>query len=119
VEAAGGHARRAPDVQHAQAIAWLSDGTADWFWPAAEKAELAVMFLAVGEVARFARIAERHPQLMLIINHMGLNSSSRGNRVSDIPAAIDRAVTLAKYPNVSVKFSGASAIRSNLIRSAI
>jgi predicted TIM-barrel fold metal-dependent hydrolase len=90
-----------------QTLAWLSDGTADWFWPAAEKAELAVMFLAVGEVARFARIAERHPQLMLIIDHMGLNSSSRGNRVSDIPAAIDRAVTLARYPNVSVKFSGA------------
>jgi predicted TIM-barrel fold metal-dependent hydrolase len=90
-----------------QTLAWLSDGTADWFWPAAEKAELAVMFLAVGEVARFARIAERHPQLMLIIDHMGLNSSSRGNRVSDIPAAIDRAVTLARYPNISVKFSGA------------
>ena len=35
-----------------QTLAWLSDGTADWFWPAAEKAELAVMFLAVGEVAR-------------------------------------------------------------------
>ena len=28
--------------------AWLSDGTADWFRPAAEKAGLAVMFLAVG-----------------------------------------------------------------------
>src|ERR1700680_243157 len=52
---------------------WLSDGTADWFWPAAEKAGLAVMFLAVGEVPRFARIAERHPQLTLIIDHMGWN----------------------------------------------
>jgi predicted TIM-barrel fold metal-dependent hydrolase len=90
-----------------ETLAWLSDGTADWFWPAAEKAELAVMFLAVGEVARFARIAERHPQLTLIIDHMGLNSSSRTNRVSDIPAAIDRAVALAKFQNVSVKFSGA------------
>ena len=29
-------------------LAWLSDGTADWFWPAAEKAALPVMFLAVG-----------------------------------------------------------------------
>jgi predicted TIM-barrel fold metal-dependent hydrolase len=89
-------------------LAWLSDGTADWFWPAAEKAGLAVMFLAVGEVPRFARIAERHPQLTLIIDHMGLNSSSRANRVTEmIPAAIDQAVALAKYPNVSVKFSGA------------
>src|SRR5262245_44799338 len=54
-------------------LAWLSDGTADWFWPAAEKAGLTVMFLAVGEVPRFAHIAERHPQLTLIIDHMGLN----------------------------------------------
>jgi len=89
-------------------LAWLSDGTADWFWPAAEKAGLPIMFLAVGAVPRFASIAERHPQLTLIIDHMGLNSSSRTNRLTpDIPAAIDQAVSLAKYPNVSVKFSGA------------
>ena len=84
-------------------LAVLSDGTADWFWPAAEKAGLAVMFLAVGEVPRFARIAERHPQLTL----MGLNSSSRTNRITEIPAAIDQAIALAKYPNVSIKLSGA------------
>jgi predicted TIM-barrel fold metal-dependent hydrolase len=88
--------------------AWLSDGTADWFWPAAEKAGIPVMFLAVGEVSRFARIAERHPQLTLIIDHMGLNSSSRDNRLTDdIPAAIGQAVALAKYSNVGVKVSGA------------
>ena len=89
-------------------LAWLSDGTADWFWPEAEKVGLPVMFLAVGAVARFASIAERHPQLTLIIDHMGLNSSSRGNRVTESPAAaVDQALALAKYPNVSVKFSGA------------
>jgi hypothetical protein len=76
--------------------------------PAAEKAGLAVMFLSVGEVPKFARIAERHPQLTLIIDHMGLNSSSRPNRVTEnIPAAIDQAIELAKYPNVSIKLSGA------------
>src|SRR5262249_35747302 len=66
------------------------------------------MFLAVGAVPGFARIAERHPQLTLIIDHMGLNSSRRANRITEsIPAAIDQAVALARYPNVSVKFSGA------------
>ena len=94
-------------------LAWLSDGTADWFWPAAEKAGLAVMFLAVGEVPRFAHIAERHPQLTLIIDHMGLNSSSRTNRITEnIPAAIDQAVALAKYPNVSITVSGLPAVSS-------
>ena len=91
----------------APTLAWFSDGTADWFWPAAEQAGLPVMFLAVGEVPSFAHIAERHPQLTLIIDHMGLNSSSRANRITDVPAAIDKAIALAKYPNVSVKLSGA------------
>src|SRR6267154_457258 len=71
-------------------LAWLSDGTADWFWPEAEKAGLPVMFLAGGGVPAFARIAERHPQLTLIVDHMGLNLSSSANRVTEnIPAAID------------------------------
>jgi predicted TIM-barrel fold metal-dependent hydrolase len=86
---------------------WLTDGTADWFWPAAEKAEVPVMFLAPGHVSLFARLAERHPHLTLIIDHMGLNSSSRTNRSTEIPAAIDQTVALARYPNVSVKLSGA------------
>jgi len=91
----------------ADTASWLTDGTADWFWPAAEKAGVPVMFLAPGQVSKFASIAERHPQLTLVIDHMGLNSSSRTNRLTDIPAAIDQAVALAKYPNVSVKLSGA------------
>src|SRR3954462_10996626 len=33
---------------------WLEDGTADWFWPAAEKAGLPVMFLAPGRRAEMA-----------------------------------------------------------------
>jgi predicted TIM-barrel fold metal-dependent hydrolase len=90
-----------------QTLASLSDGSTDWFWPAAEKAQIPIMFLAVGVVSKFAPIAERHPQLTLIIDHMGLYSSSRENRLTEsIPAAIDQSVSLAKYPNVCVKFSG-------------
>src|SRR6266851_7255732 len=54
--------------------AWLTDGTADWFWPAAENAGLPVMWLAAGKGPEFARIAERHPQLNLIIDHMSLTA---------------------------------------------
>jgi predicted TIM-barrel fold metal-dependent hydrolase len=57
--------------------AWLTDGTADWFWPAAEKAGLPVMFLTSGQTSLFARIAERHPQLILIIDHMGVGAGLR------------------------------------------
>jgi predicted TIM-barrel fold metal-dependent hydrolase len=84
-------------------IGWLKDGTADWFWPAAEKAGLPVMFFAPGQVAILAPIAERHPGLPLIIDHLGINAAVANKKA--IPAAIDQVVAMAKYPNVSVKMS--------------
>jgi predicted TIM-barrel fold metal-dependent hydrolase len=85
---------------------WLSDGTADWFWPAAEKAGIPVMFFG-GTMAELGRVAERHPQLALIIDHMGLSLdiAKAGKRAE----AIAETVALAKYPNVSVKVSSAPA----------
>ena len=89
-----------------QTAAWLKDGTADWFWPAAEKAGVPVMFLVPYVMNLFEPIAARHPGLTMIIDHMGLNSSSRANRVTENPAAaIEQAAAFAKYPNVSVKLS--------------
>jgi predicted TIM-barrel fold metal-dependent hydrolase len=85
--------------------AWLSDGTADWFWPAAEKAGLPVMFLTTGQTHLFARIAERHPQLPLIIDHMGVSTAIV--RSGKMQEAIDASVALAKFSNVSVKLSSA------------
>ena len=90
--------------------AWLADGTADWVWPAAEKAGLPIMFLASGKLPAFAPIAERHPQLTLIIDHMGLTLEIARNKM--IPGAIDQAAALAKYPNVSVKLSASPAYSS-------
>lgn len=90
--------------------AWLSDGTADWLWPAAEKAGIPIMFLTAGTLPLFARIAERHPKLTLIVDHMGL--SSQVVKEETVPKAIDQAVALAKYPNVSVKVSAAPAYSS-------
>jgi predicted TIM-barrel fold metal-dependent hydrolase len=86
-----------------ETIAWLSNGTADWFWPAAEKAGVPVMFLAFGNVSKFGPIAERHPGLVLIIDHMGVNNViAKEGRTA---AAIGDAVALARYPNVSIKMS--------------
>ena len=62
MEGAARHARRAADL-HARAGALLTSGAADWFWPAAEKAGLPVMFLAPDNMPKFAPIAERHPGL--------------------------------------------------------
>ena len=85
---------------------WLTDGTADWFWPAAEKAGLPVMCLALN-MAGLGRVAERHPGLALIIDHMGL--SGEAVKAGKLAGAIDQTVALARYPNVSVKLSSAPA----------
>jgi hypothetical protein len=89
------------------AAKWLDDGTADWFWPAAEKAGLPVMFLAPGRGANMVRVAERHPQLHLIVDHMGMSLSDEAIRAGKFEGAINDTLTLAKYPNVSVKLSAA------------
>jgi predicted TIM-barrel fold metal-dependent hydrolase len=83
----------------------LKGNATDWFWPAAEKAGLPVMFLAPGNLPRFAPIAERHPGLPLIIDHMSLLQETA--QAGKIKEAIDDVVALAKYPNVSVKLSSA------------
>ena len=83
----------------------LSDGTADWFWPAAEKAGLPIMFHAPELGPQMARIAERHPRLTLIADHMGMTLLSvKAGRSANM---IEHTLSLAKYPNVSVKLSAA------------
>ena len=89
------------------AAPWVLDGTADWFWPAAEKAGLPVMFLAPGQMPAFIPIAERHPQLTLIIDHMALSADI--GKAGKVAEAIEQTVALAKYPNVSIKLSASPA----------
>jgi predicted TIM-barrel fold metal-dependent hydrolase len=84
-------------------IPWLADGTADWFWPAAEKAGLPVMVFAPYNGKLIGAIAERHPQLQLIFDHM--NTTQPMLRDYSLEAAITETVAMAKYPNISVKIS--------------
>lgn len=85
--------------------AWLNDGTPDWFWPEAEKADLPVMFLTEGQSAKLAGVAERYPRLRLIADHMGVGGATiREGRLDD---AIGQTASLAKFSNVLVKLSAA------------
>ena len=70
LEEAARHGRDQGDVSSAQ-WSWLTDGTVDWFWPAAEKYGLPVMFYGA-PMPNFARVAERHPQLPMIADHLGV-----------------------------------------------
>src|SRR6266436_2068358 len=86
-----------------QSQPWLTDGTVDWLWAAAEKAELPIMCFAPPRTAAFGRIAERYSGLQLILDHMGVTAAMvRDNTLAEGIAAT---VALAKYPNVSVKVS--------------
>jgi predicted TIM-barrel fold metal-dependent hydrolase len=82
---------------------FLTDGTADWLWPAAEKAGIPLMVLVPGSLDKLDSIAARHPDLKLVIDHVGLNIRLKAPQVfEDLPAVC----ALAKRPNVAVKASG-------------
>jgi predicted TIM-barrel fold metal-dependent hydrolase len=85
-----------------QSAQWLSDGTSDWFWAAAERHDVPVMVMAPNDVLKFGGIAERHPGLRLIVDHMGLNSVLRGKSL--VPS-VDNVVKLARHKNIAVKVS--------------
>ena len=62
---------------------WHEDGTMDWLWPAAERAGLPVALMATRFFPLLAQIAERHPGLRLIVDHLGYVSGVRTMPRSD------------------------------------
>jgi len=80
--------------------AWLTDGTIDWFWPAAQKANLGVMLHVPGKPAAARKILEQYPGLKLIIDHMGCRP---GTKEEDAFAQIEELCDLARFPNAAVK----------------
>ena len=81
---------------------WLVDGTADWFWDAAERYDIPVMAFAPNDVAKLGEIAERHPGLRMVIDHMGLSSALRGK---SLEPAVATTLKLAGLKNVAIKVS--------------
>jgi predicted TIM-barrel fold metal-dependent hydrolase len=81
---------------------WMTDGTADWFWPAAERLGIPVMLNAPTLQSEIGKIAARHPNLRLILDHMG---RVKGMKDEALAPAIEQTLTLAKYPNAFVKLT--------------
>jgi L-fuconolactonase len=82
----------------------FDDGTLDWFWADAERLEIPLMVLVGGMAKRTYPIAERHPGLTLIIDHMARPSRAAG---AGSWADLGDLLRLAKLPNVYVKLSSA------------
>ena len=86
-----------PDTQ-----AQLTDGSADWLWAAAEKHGIPLMAHAPDGLPVLGEIAQRHPELTLIVDHMGFGRETMDERA---PAGAARVAALARHPNVYVKVS--------------
>jgi predicted TIM-barrel fold metal-dependent hydrolase len=82
---------------------WPTDGTMDWVWPAAERLGLPVALLAGDFLPLVGQIAERHPQLRLIVDHFG---AKRGNKDDAAFVTMPQLLALAKHPNIAVKTTG-------------
>jgi len=81
---------------------WLSDASVEWFWPLAEKYGLPVMFCGA-PMQHFAKVAQRHPQLAMIADHLGVTGDIV--KQGKLTEAVKETAALANYPNVSVKLS--------------
>ncbi len=80
----------------------LIEGRLDWLWPQAEKAGVPIMVLALhSDMHLLDRVAERHPRLKLVIDHLGLTKGKDDEAFREF----DQLLALAKRPNVAVKAS--------------
>jgi len=83
---------------------WLTDGTLDWLWPAAERAGMPVALLGGNLLPGVTQIAQRHPGLKLIVDHFARPDKSWSN--------LPELVATAKFPNVALKATGAPSYSS-------
>lgn len=81
---------------------YLADGTVDWFWPEAAAAGLQVMVYAPGRIDQIAEVARRHPDLRVIVDHMGVNPRADQETRQ---AELAQTLRIAACPNVAVKLS--------------
>lgn len=82
---------------------YWTDGSMDWLWPAAEEYGVPLSFFAEGRLDIIGAQAARHPNLKIIIDHMGRSLEGKAPRAFDeLPSLLN----LAKNPNVAVKLTG-------------
>ena len=80
----------------------MTNGAADWLWPAAERAGVPLMVYAPHLLHHVGEIARRHPGLKLIVDHLGFPRPAPG---INLTAAVDALERLAPLENVAVKAS--------------
>jgi L-fuconolactonase len=87
----------------------LVDGSVEWIWQAAERADVPIMLLIPGGVPYVGDIARRFPGLRLCIDHLGI---PRGTQDQAAFEHLPQLLALATYGNVVVKAGGMPAYSS-------
>ncbi len=85
----------------------LADGKFDWLFAECEKHGVPVATLATDSLEVLGKIAERHPELKLTIDHLGGRGGLTTLKDHEAMTHIPRLLALAKLPNVAVKATGA------------
>ena len=83
-------------------IDWLDDGSLDWVWEVCERRTIPVMALVSGLPGKIHAIAQRHPDLRILVAHMGCYLDASG---AEAFACLNDLLVLARYPNVVVNVS--------------
>lgn len=84
-------------------LAPLLNGELDRLWPIAEETGLVVALLVPGSLPIVDELARRHPDLRIIVDHLGVPRGASGPGAFDhLPALL----ALAEHPNVNVKAAG-------------
>ena len=80
----------------------LTDGSSDWFWPQADELNIPVMVHAPEKLDELLRVSIAHPNLKIIIDHMGFARSTIDDKATE---AVNRLVKLSIRKNIFVKIS--------------
>ncbi|TXL88090.1 amidohydrolase family protein [Streptomyces sp. IB2014 016-6] len=89
------------------AVERLRAGAYEKLLTAAEQHRMPVCFLASGVLSDVAPVAHAHPELPLVIDHMGLNQPPFAPADEPPWRDLGQLLSLAELPNVFVKLSGA------------
>jgi len=86
----------------AGARALFTEPEGDWLWQAAERAGLPAMVSIPGLLPELGRLAERHPGVRFVIDHLALVRDAKDEAAFGDLANL---LALARHPNVAAKAS--------------
>ena len=84
------------------ARALFNEPEGDWLWQAAERAGLPAMVSIPGLLPKLGRLAERHPGMRFVIDHLALVRDAKDEAAFGDLADL---IAVARHPNVAAKAS--------------